>query len=89
VAATTPASGGRWQPPARLRPAEVRPSAPLLTERPPSRHHLDWRWAAAGIVIAAVLGFVIAMAVRGGDDPPDPAPGSTTVPGASTTVSTP
>jgi hypothetical protein len=87
--AMSPAGGGRWQPPARLRPAEVRASAPLLSDRPPTRRHLDWRWAALGIVLAVVVGFLIAIAVGGGDDTPDPAPGSTTVPGASTTVDTP
>jgi hypothetical protein len=68
---------------------EVRPSVPLLAAPAPSRRHLDWRWAALGIVLAALVGFLIAIAVRGGDDTPDPTPGSTTVPGATTTVSTP
>lgn len=81
--------GGRWQPPARLRPAEVRTSAPLVTDRSPARRHLDWRWAAVGIVVAAVVGFLVAIAVSGGDDAPDPAPGATTAPSATTIESTP
>lgn len=81
------AASGRWQPPARLRPAELRAATPLIADRTPKRH-LDWRWAVVGVVAAAVIGFLIAIAVSG-DDAPDPAPGSTTVPGASTTVSTP
>lgn len=81
--------GGRWQPPARLRPAEVRASAPLVTDRSPARRHLDWRWAAVGIVVAAVVGFLVAIAVSGGDDAPDPAPGATTAPSATTIESTP
>jgi hypothetical protein len=87
--AATSSGGGRWQPPARLRPAELRVAAPLIADRTPKRGHLDRRWALLGVVVAAVVGFLIAIAINGGDDAPDPAPGSTTVPGAPTTVSTP
>jgi hypothetical protein len=87
--AATPDANGRWQPPARLRPTEVRATAPLITDRTPTRGHLDRRWALAGVVVAAIVGFLIALAVTSGDDAPDPPPGPTTVPGASTTVSTP
>jgi hypothetical protein len=85
----TGSSGGRWQPPARLRPAELRPTAPLLADPAPKRRHVSWRWVVVLIALAAVAGVLIAIAVSGGDGAPDPAPGSTTVPGASTTVTTP
>jgi hypothetical protein len=61
----------------------------LLADGAPTRRHLDWRWAALGIALAALVSFLIALAVIGGDDAPEPTPGSTTVPGASTTVTTP
>jgi len=78
--------GGRWQPPPRIRPADVRPTEPLLPDRTPPRRPLDRRWVIAGVVLAIVVSVLVAIAVRGGGDSPDPEPGSTTAPGASTTV---
>ena len=56
AAAPTRRPDGRWQPPPRLRPAEV-PAAPaLLPATTAHRRHLDWRWALAGVVAAAAIG---------------------------------
>jgi hypothetical protein len=62
---------GRWQPPARLRPAEVPSTGPLLGDAPARRRRVDWRWLAVGI--AAVVTVVVVIAMRGGDDRPPPA----------------
>lgn len=62
---------GRWQPPARLRPAEVPSTGPLLGDMPARRRGVDWRWLA--VAIAAVVAVVVVIAMRGGDDSPPPA----------------
>jgi hypothetical protein len=80
-----PLDDGRWRPPARLRPAPTPADGPLLPTTSATRRALDWRWALAGVLVAAVVGFLIAIAVGGDDSPSNPEPSVSTAPGATTT----